>query len=364
MKTPTSALGAAFRAAGVPVQALPDGGETPLRFGSSVSEHHATRHACGLFDFSFMGGWEFTGPQALAHLTRLQTRDLNHLAPGQIAYTLMCRDDGSVFNDATVWKFSAQHYWLFSGRKSDGQSIGQDHKRIDRTHAVLALQGPNSARLLATLIGEETMRQLGYFRFAASMLCGHACHIGRIGYSGELGYELIVPADAAPMIWQTLLEAGQRFGIHPCGFEAANMLRIESGYILFSNELAHARLPVELGLEKLVTSTASELRGHAALRAPADRGHSKLVCVELSEPGLNSTSASPLAIELTSSAFSPLIGRHLGLGFTSVKNSAPRTRLICADGREAAVCRRPYYDSRRLRPRAQPLMQPLKQAPN
>lgn len=333
------------------MQVLLGGGEVPLRFDNSLSEHHATRYACGLFDFSFMGGWEFTGSQAVANLTRLQTRDLAALAPGQITYTLMCRDDGSVFNDATVWKFSDQHYWLFSGRKSDHEWVGLDLACIDNTHAMLALQGPNSARVLATLTGAETIRQLGYFRFAATTLCNHACQIGRIGYSGELGYELIVPADAAPLIWQSLLDAGQRFGIRPCGFEAANLLRIESGYILFSSELAQPRSPGELGLARLVTSSSSETRGHAALRAPLRREHSTLVCVELSEPRLKSTGPSPLALELTSSAFSPLTGRHLGLGFTSAKHSALRTRLICEDGREAAVCRLPYYDSQRLRPR-------------
>lgn len=352
MNTPTTALGDTFRSAAVPMQTLPGGGDTPLRFDQSLSEHHATRHHCGLFDFSFMGGWEITGPQATAYLTQLQTRDISALAPGQIAYTLMCRDDGTVFNDATVWKFSDQHYWLFSGRKSDQQLVGPELARVDETHAMLALQGPNSARLLAMLAGEAMVRQLGYFRFAAAPLCGHACQIGRIGYSGELGYELIVPARAAPLIWQSLLDAGRLYGIRPCGFEAANLLRLEAGYVLFSHELAQPRLPVELGLGRLVTSTSSDMRGHAALSAPPPNQRRALVCVELSEPGIKSTGHSPLALNLTSAAFSPLAGRQLGLGFTRVNNSAPRTRLICPDGRAAAVCRLPYYDSQRLRPRA------------
>ena len=355
MNSPTTALGADFRASGIPMQGLPDGGEVPLRFDNSLIEHHATRHACGLFDFSFMGGWEITGAPAMAALSRLQTRDLAALAPGQIAYTLICRDDGSVFNDATVWKFSDQHYWLFSGRKSDHEWVGPDLERIDDAHAILALQGPNSARVLATVAGEKLIRRLGYFHFAAATLCGHACYIGRIGYSGELGYELIVAAGAAPVIWQSLLDAGQRFGIRPCGFEAANLLRIESGYILFSSELALPRRPVELGLARLVTSAAADMRGHAALRTPLNGERRNLVCVELSEPELKSAGPSPLALELTSTVFSPLAGRHLGLGFAIAKNNAPRTRLVCEDGRPAAVCRLPYYDSQRLRPRASPL---------
>ena len=355
MNSPTTALGAAFRAAAVPMHTLPGGADTPLRFDHPLSEHQATRHRCGLFDFSFMGGWEITGPEAAAHLTQWQTRDIGALAPGQIAYTLMCRDDGTVFNDATVWKFSDQHYWLFSGRKSDQQWVGPDLASVDETHAMLALQGPNSARVLALLAGDEMVRQLGYFRFAAATLCGQACQIGRIGYSGELGYELMVPARAAPLIWQCLLDAGQPYGIRPCGFEAANLLRLESGYVLFSHELAQPRLPVELGLGRLVTSTSGDMRGHAALNTLPRHERRALVCVELSGPGIKSAGSSSLALDLTSSAFSPLAGRHLGLGFASAKNSAPRTRLLCQDGRAAAVCRFPYFDAGRLRPRTQPL---------
>src|SRR4051812_38641516 len=82
-------------------------------------QHLATRRSAGLFDFSFMGGWEIDGPGALAFLQHLQTRDLTTLRPGRIAYTLLCRDDGSVFIDATVWCHAHQKYWLFTGRRSD-----------------------------------------------------------------------------------------------------------------------------------------------------------------------------------------------------------------------------------------------------
>src|SRR2546421_1282859 len=145
-------------------------------------QHLATRRAAGLFDFSFMGLFEFRGT---AELERLQSRDLSDIEPGRAAYTLLLNEDGSVFNDATVWNMGKDRWWLFSGRPSDIAWLGAAPRDRSGEHAILALQGPASGRILARLVGEPAVRALRYFRFA---------HIGelvvaRLGYSGELGYE-------------------------------------------------------------------------------------------------------------------------------------------------------------------------------
>lgn len=333
-----------------------------VRTGDPIAQHLATRHACGLFDFSFMGAWELTGKDAAALLERLQSRDVRQFRPGRIAYTLMCRDDGSVFNDATVWMFSQERYWLFSGRKSDAAwitasalSLDVAINQIDRELAVLALQGPHSGRLLATLIGEAAVRELSYFRCCAVRLFGTLCQLGRIGYSGELGYEIVVEAGTAARVWQGLREVGAPYGLRECGFDAANSLRIESGYILFSHELAQSRAPDQIGLKRLVTSVSSQRRGYAASvagPAPPDVG---LVCVEL-ESALEVDGDRRLPrLELTSSAFCPTIGNQLGLGFAARAHRQPGTVLRTQDGARATVCALPRYDPLRQRPRADPL---------
>ena len=159
---------------------------------SAVDEHLATRRGAGLFDFSFMALHEFHG-QGPA-----QTRDLDALAPGQIAYTLLLKDDGAVLIDATVWRLDAERYWLFAGRRGD-------YGGRDRSGelAILALQGPASGRILARLIGADAVRALRYFRFLEK----DDLVIARIGFSGELGYELLVPAADAPALRQRLLDA-------------------------------------------------------------------------------------------------------------------------------------------------------------
>lgn len=327
-----------------------------------IAEHLATRQACGLFDFSFMGAWELTGRDAPLLLERLQSRDVRLFGPDQIAYTLMCRDDGSVFNDATVWMFSPERYWLFSGRKSDAAWINESVAalevavtQIDGQLAVLALQGPHSGRLLARLMGESAVRELAYFRFCAVDLFGVPCQLGRIGYSGELGYEIVVDATAAAHLWQGLREAGARYSLRECGFDAANSLRIESGYILFSHELAQSRMPGEIGLTRLVTSVAPQRRGYAASVASAAQPDVRLVCVELESASVPSDDNRLPSLELTSSAFCPTTGKQLGLGFAAHAHGQPGTALRTQDGVRATVCALPRYDPARQRPRAEPL---------
>jgi aminomethyltransferase len=349
---PASPLTACFRAAGVAVQALPDGGAVPIVFSDQVAEHLATRNACGLFDFSFMGAWEFRGSGAADCVARLQSRNPALLASGQIAYTLMRRDDGTIFNDATLWKLAADRYWLMSGRKSDeawitraASSSSVAATRFDAGISMLALQGPNSGRMLAALIGDALVRNLAHFRFTEATLCGEPCHLARLGYSGELGYEILTDAERAPRLWQTLLDSGRQFGLRACGFGAADSLRIESGYILFSGELAKPRLPCEVGLARLVSS------GLAAASASAAR----LVCAEVSGPASNAADGVPAAFELTSSAYSPFAQCTLALGFVEASAWPPGTRLRLPGGESATVCALPRYGAARLRPKSNPL---------
>ena len=231
-------------------------------------EHLATRRSCGLFDFSFMGQFEVAGADARAFLDRLQTRNLALLKPGRIAYTLLLRPDGTVFIDATVWCLTPDRYWLFTGRRSDfgflaeaAQEQGVTLRDLSGANAVLALQGPQSVRVLERHLGSSP--ELGYFGFREAKLAGVPVTIGRLGYSGELGYELILPSEVAPVGLRRKLAADAR----ECGFDAANSLRVESGYILFANELARPVNPFELGLERLVSFDGRAFTGSGALRA-------------------------------------------------------------------------------------------------
>jgi aminomethyltransferase len=293
---------------------------------SSVEEHLATRRAAGLFDFSFMGLYELEDTD---ELQRLQTRDLDRLDRGQIAYTLILGEEGAVRIDATVWRIAEKRFWLFAGKR--GAYGGRDRSG---ELAILALQGPASGGILAKLAGREAIRALRYFHFTqvGPMV------VGRIGFSGELGYELLVPAAEAPALRARLLEAGRGEGLRECGWAAADSLRIESGYVLFDREIDGKANPRELGLERLVDrprqfELGRSLAGLEILDGAADAGL-------------------PPA-QVTSECFSPTLGRTIALGF--VAPAAGRGTLVRTDGRLARVAALPFHDPERLRPRGAPL---------
>lgn len=352
------ALAAHFAGRGVRLAPLPGGGAVPSHFGDAAAEHRATREACGLFDFSFMGAWEIRGRDAAAHLGRLQTRDLRALVPGRCAYTLLLRDDGSVLNDATVWMFGPERYALFTGCPSDGDRVadgaGSPGVAVQprEPSAVIALQGPASGAVLAALTGSGPVRDLGYFRFAVLDLPTGPCLVARLGYSGELGYEIVVEASLAVATWKAILAAGGAYGIREAGFEAADSLRIECGHILFLRELAKPRSPSELGLARLVTSPDPAMRGRAALHAMAGLPQARLVGLEI--PGTPAAAGAP-PVELTSESDSPTLGGRIGLGFAPAANDRTGTLLRAPDGRACVATALSRYDPERLRPRASPL---------
>ena len=292
---------------------------------SARDEHLATRQAAGLFDFSFMGLYEFRGPSALEPR---QSRRLAQLEPGRVAYTLLLNDDGSVFNDATVWNMGDDRWWVFSGRPGDVRWLGSAARDRSGEHAILALQGPQSGRHLARLLGADAVRALRYFHFRrhGDML------IGRLGYSGELGYELIVPRDREPDLRAHFSD------VPACSFEAANSLRIEAGYVLFDREIDGRANPRELGLERLAPGRAFPLTR-------------KLVGLEIEEG--HASSDLPTA-RVTSQCHSPTLGRGIALGFTS-PDARPGDFVRVDNAYLARVAPLPFYDPERRRPRAAPL---------
>lgn len=351
-----SPLERAFRARAVALSGIEPGASVPDVFSDARAEHLATRRAAGLFDFSFMGLCELAGEGGLDVLQRLQTRNAARLVPGQLCYTLLLQEDGSVLSDATLWRVSGDRFWLFAGRRSDIARIPGLSPAADRSGecAVLALQGPASGVILARLAGEACVRGLRYFRFAPASVAGLDAVVGRLGYSGELGYELVLPAADAPALWNALREAGRSHGLLECGFTAADSLRIESGYVLFGHEIDQRADPYELGLGRLVEFDGRDFQGaHALARRRHAAPARKLCALELADdyPALTHL---PRA-QVTSECDSPVFRRRLALGFVAAADADPGTRVALEDGRRARLVRLPAYDPCRRLPRAKPL---------
>lgn len=348
-------LTAAFRARGVPLAEVTPGRYVPARLGDPLAEQRATRSAAGLFDFSFMAAFDIEGPDALAVVGRLQTRDVRRLRPGELRYTLLLKDEGLVFNDASVWNLGEGRYRIVTGRPGDAvlierRALGADVTIRHRagTEAVLSIQGPASADVLRALGAAALPR---FFGFAEAALAGIACTVARIGYSGELGYEIFVAADRGPALWESLVRAGRAAGLLECGFEAADALRIECGFVLFSRELALPVWPQEIGLARLVE--------RAICRGPARPAAGKRLVgllplrearVTVDAPA--AAAVAPGTAMLTSAADSALFRRRLGLGYVDAADAHPGTLVELAGDGRARVARLPYYDPFKRRPRA------------
>src|SRR5262245_50990382 len=233
--------------------------------GDPEREAHACRTDCALFDFSFVGRARLEGPGALDAIAQLTRRPLTGLMPGQIRYALRADSNGRLLSDLTLWKHGEFRYDVMSGRAEDIADLirvarpGCDVEDLSAHSSIIALQGPHSLQALAGLTDTGALAQLGYFAFAPVAIADVPC-IGRLGYTGEPGFEILLPRPAAPQLWALLARRAR-----PAGFAAADMLRIEAGFVLFANEF---RLPVtarEAGLERFAGACAWTMAPEVAL---------------------------------------------------------------------------------------------------
>jgi aminomethyltransferase len=304
---------------------------------------------------------ELKGDGALHLLNAIQPRDLAHLPIGCIRYTLLLREDGSVLNDATVWRTSEDSYLLFVGRRADlefvaERAVAHEVQLDDRSGelAVLALQGPRSRDILQRCVSMP--RHLPYFRFAEAAFGHRRCLLANIGYTGESGYEIVLGSDAACTLWISLCEAGAAEGLRECGFTAANTLRIEAGHILFANELAAKVTAYELGMARLLDYYREPSPALRVLRSQRWREpERRLVGLMLENhgaPEAHMRRSEANAAAITSACWSPLLERRIALGYVASAARYPGTRLLTDAYTRATVARLPFYDPGKRLPRA------------
>jgi aminomethyltransferase len=321
------------------------------QYGDPYNEVRACRTACALFDFSFMTRARLRGSGALAAIAQLTRRPLADLAPGGIRYAVRENASGHLVSDLTIWRH-ADHYQVMSGRSEDITDLisvappDAGAEDVSGAHAIFAVQGPGSLEALGRHMDVRAVAALRYFRFAPAQIDGVPCQIGRLGYTGEPGFEIVLPHAAGRHIWQRLAQSAQ-----PAGFIAADALRIEAGFVLFTNEFRVLVTAREAGLERFA--------GIGGL--PTDQDVA-LVCFRASarERPILWQSARPVGrpapgmITITSACHSLAAGGTLGLGFarrTDVRAGVPvrDPHGAFADIRLVPL---PFLDPHKRRPRA------------
>ncbi|MFP5022015.1 glycine cleavage system aminomethyltransferase GcvT [Pseudonocardia phyllosphaerae] len=336
----------------------------------TVAEHTAVRESAGLFDVSHLGTVPIAGPGAAAHLNTCLTNDLDRIGPGRAQYTLACDDDGGVLDDMIVYRAADDDLLLVPNAANstriveklaenapDGVTITDRHADL----AVLAVQGPRAAEAVTAALGEagSVVDDLGYMAFTdlEGGLSEGGIRLCRSGYTGELGYELICDAAAAPALWDALLDAVRAVGGGPCGLAARDTLRTEMGYPLHGHELSEEITPVQAGSAWAVGWDKPSFWGKDALTAERAAGpRRRLRALRATGRGvpragmtvLDGEGGNPVGV-VTSGTFSPTLktGIALALVDTAPKVAAGDTLVIDVRGRAlpVEVVKPPLVDS-------------------
>jgi len=261
------------------------GWQVPLQFSEIQDEYHAVRTSVGLFDVGYLGRIEVSGPGATELLQKVLTRNMSKIAEGTAHYSLICNEAGGILDDILIFHLpaggtSGRRYLLTTNAANTEKTAAWLRKHaadtvqvVDstQTFAQFALQGPKSLSVLEKLAGPHfkkikrgTIRRTLTVQDATLM-------VSRTGYSGEHGYEFFVPADRAGAVWESILTAGSDKGILPCGLACRDILRIESAYPLYGNDIDETRTPFDTGLTEFVDFQKEFIGREALLKAKSAR---------------------------------------------------------------------------------------------
>ena len=336
------------------------GWEMPIQYASILQEARAVRSNAGVFDVSHMGRVEIEGPGATALLDRVLSVDAPGLKIGRAKYNVVCNESGGIIDDCIVYRRSEDRFLLVpnAGNRSavlewmrrwaDGEQVKIDD--VTERYAMIALQGPRAIEILSGITGEEITTRP--FAAAVIQIAGVETFIGRTGYTGEDGVELLPPQESAPAIWQRLTDAGAS----PCGLGARDVLRLEAGLLLHGNDMDTAVNPYEAGLDRFVDPDRERYVAGDALRRVRDEGAARrlvgftVLGRGIARHGYPILDGDQEIGRVTSGGPSPTLDTNIGLGYVPTDHSAPGTRLhIDVRGRlvEAEVTTLPFYSRRR-----------------
>ncbi|WP_126661139.1 glycine cleavage system aminomethyltransferase GcvT [Haloterrigena salifodinae] len=350
------------------------GWDMPVEFDSIRTEHAAVREAVGIFDVSHMGQIHVTGPDATELMQRLTTNDVSRLAVGDSQYAAITDEDGLIIDDTVVYRLPNE---TDEGARTDEDgeptylfvpNAGTDESTHERwityrnewdleatvdnrtdEYAMFAVQGPDAAELVDDATA-ESITALDRFEAQYATVDGVDCWIARTGYTGEDGFELIVPWSEAEHVWSL-------FDCQPCGLGARDTLRIEAGLLLAGQDFdreSDPRTPYEAGIGFTV-ALETEFVGRDALAELEREGvEEKLVGFQLIDRGVPrhgydiTNTDSRVIGTVTSGTMSPSLEHPIGLGYVPVEYAEPGTTLqvvVRGQSKKARVETTPFIDT-------------------
>lgn len=338
----------------------------PIQYNSILEEHRTVRSSVGIFDVSHMGRVYITGDRTREFLQRVLVSDVTKLGPGAAQYTFLCNEDGGILDDAVLYMLEEQRYllvcnaantpadlaWLERLLPATGPStkLRTGVEMDDRTArtVMMAVQGPQAAPLLKSLIGGTLVDRIEYFKSANVSLHGMQALLSRTGYTGEDGFEIVIAAEGGEEVWNLLVERGAR----PCGLGSRDTLRLEACLPLHGSDIGPDVNPFEAGLGWVVDLEKGDFLSRPALEEAKRKGPAKrLVALELLERAIPRHGYSVINNDqavgtITSGGFSPTLEKGIALAYVPAGLSKVGIQLeVDIRGKQvkAAVARRPFY---------------------
>ncbi len=351
----------------------------PEHYGDPVSEVRAVREGVALIDISTLGKFHLHGPDVPALLERLYVNRWRKLGVGRVRYGVMLNNEGVVMDDGVTACLSDDLYYM-TATSSGATAIYQwieswlqggwalDVHALDATElrAAMNITGPCARDVLAKVTeGVDLSREeFPYMHARQATVAGAPALLLRVGFTGELGYEIHVPSGFGLQVWEALMDAGRAYAIRPFGVEAQRVLRLEKGHIIVGQDTDALSSPLEAGLDGLVKLDKEDFVGKTALVIANERGITKrlvgfeMVDGTLPEEGnqIVRQGAGPIGLQIigriTSVRFSPTLNKVVGLCWLPTEMTKPgqeftiRVRGEMKTGRVAAL---PFYDPENAR---------------
>ena len=335
----------------------------PVEYSGISAEHLAVRTAAGLFDVSHMGEVELAGKGALEAVQHITTNDASKLQIGQIQYSGLTTPQGTFVDDLLVYRFGPSHYllvinagniekdvaWIMARAKEVSPEVGV----IDSSsrYALIAVQGPRAQEILQTLTAID-LPAIRYYWFAHGEIAGVRGTVSRTGYTGEDGFEVMVPPQMAARVWDALLQAGKPLGLIPAGLGARDTLRLEAAMRLYGNDIDETTSVLEADLGWIVGWKKESFLGSYVLKQQKAEGTARklggfeVLDRAIARHGYDVYVDGDKAGVVTSGTQTPYLKKAIGMAYLPAAKAAVDTEFeIDVRGRrvKAKVVAMPFY---------------------
>ena len=343
--------------------------QMPIWYNGIISEHLAVRNSVGIFDVTHMGRVLVSGKDSERFLNYVITNDVSTLQPLSAQYSVMCNENGGIIDDFVLSKLEENRFLMvynsanrtknFSWLEKHAARFQVEIEDVSENMAMFAVQGPKAEQTLNE-VSSRDLTEIKRFKCGWTEIAGLDVFLTRTGYTGEDGFEVFVPnttvskPESAVKVWNTILGAGEKFDIEPCGLGARDTLRLEAGMCLYGNDIDEKTTPLEARINFVVKLHKADFLGREALvKQKAEGVKRKRVGLKMLEPGIPRAGSEVLLGgrrigNVTSGTFSPLLKIGVAMAYVEPDHAKSEETVdvkIRNKSVKAKIVRFPLYDT-------------------